>query len=149
MAEPVNSVSWLIKFEKKLIFCHKLKFSNPSIFANFDISNSVHLIQKNVSLKCLSYAKLGCKDKGIRKLEYMAKTEFLSSINKFGSLIGRTWKNSRTVIGWILVTELMREHGRLGCWLRWPTSRAGEFRRTWVDCVTSAACMLLWYGTSL
>ena len=28
------------------------------------------------------------------------------------------------------------------------TSRAGELRRTWVDCVTSAACTLLWYGTS-
>ena len=28
------------------------------------------------------------------------------------------------------------------------TSRAGELRRTWVDWVTSAACTLLWYGTS-
>ena len=90
MAEPINSVSWLVEFEKKLSLCHKLKFLNPYIFANFDI---------------------GCKDIGIRKLEYVAKTEFLSSINKFWSLIGRTWKNSRTVIGWILVTEPMREHG--------------------------------------
>ena len=28
------------------------------------------------------------------------------------------------------------------------TSSAGELRRTWVDCVTSAPWTLLWYGTS-
>ena len=67
---------------KELSLCHKLKFSNPNIFATqcrrpyiFQTMNSVRL--NNVSLKYQRPSPSGCKDIGIRKFEFAEKTQFL------------------------------------------------------------------------
>ena len=68
---------------KELSFCNKLKLSNPYIFATWWYkplifqtkivwSNRIH------RLKYLRSTIFGCcKDKGIRKFEFVAKTQFL------------------------------------------------------------------------
>ena len=70
---------------KELSFCHKLKYSYPYILATqcrrsliFQTFNSVK--SKNLSLKSQRFTPSGCKDKGIRKFEFMAKTQFLRKI---------------------------------------------------------------------
>ena len=64
-------------------FCHKLRFSNPYIFATrfrwsliFQTMNSVW--SNSRSLKYQRFTRSGCKDIGIRKFEIVAKTQFLS-----------------------------------------------------------------------
>ena len=80
-------------FTKELTLCHKLWFSNPYIFGfqrrkplifqtmTFDRS-------KNISLKYQRFTTLASKDIGIRKSEFVAKSQFLCSsvINNTPSL---------------------------------------------------------------
>ena len=72
---------------KELSFCHKLRFFNPYIFAtrscrplkfqtkNSDISNILSLKYKRFTF--------GFKDKVIRKLEFVARTQLIS-LEKYG-----------------------------------------------------------------
>ena len=70
---------------KELSLCHKLKFFNPNIFATqcrrpqiFQTLNYVS--SNNVSLKYQMPTRSGCKDIGIRKFEFVAKTQILQSL---------------------------------------------------------------------
>ena len=64
-------------------FCHKLCFSNPYIFATRSrsrplIFQNINFVGSNsLNLKYQSFTLSGCKDKGIRKFEFVAKTQFL------------------------------------------------------------------------
>ena len=70
---------------KKLSLCHKLWFSNPYISVTqcrrhyiFQTMNPVRLdIQ---SLKNQTFTLSGCKYIGMRKLKFVAKTQFLSTV---------------------------------------------------------------------
>ena len=71
---------------KELSLCHKLKFSNPNIFATqcrrpqiFQTMNSVR--SNSVSLKYQRPTPSGCKDIGVRKFEFVAKTQFFCYIS--------------------------------------------------------------------
>ena len=63
--------------------CHKLRFFNTCIFATqcrrpqiFQTMNYVR--SNNLSLKYQRFTPSGCKDTGIGKFEFVAKTQFLS-----------------------------------------------------------------------
>jgi len=67
---------------KELSFCRKLLFSDPNISATqchgpwiFQTINSVRW--NNLSLKYQRFTRSGCEDIGIRKFEFVAKTQFL------------------------------------------------------------------------
>ena len=67
---------------KELSFRHKLKFLNPYIFATrcsrpliFQTMNYVR--SNSLKLKYYRFKPSGCKDIGIRKCEFVAKTQFL------------------------------------------------------------------------
>ena len=67
---------------KELSLSRKLLFSNPNISATqchrpqiFQITNFVRSI--NLSLKYQRFTRSGCEDTGIRKFEFVAKTQFL------------------------------------------------------------------------
>ena len=67
---------------KELSFCHKLRFSNsynlatrfprPLIFQTITSGRS-----NSLSLKYQRFTALGCKDIGVRKCKFVAKTQFL------------------------------------------------------------------------
>ena len=68
---------------KELSFCHKLEFSNPYIFATgwrkpLILQTYMIWSNRNHSLKYLRSMSLGCKDIGIGKSKFVAKTQFLS-----------------------------------------------------------------------
>ena len=67
---------------KGIEFCHKQWFSNLNIFATqcrrpliFQTTNSARW--NNLSLKYQRFSPLDCKNKGIRKSEFVAKNQFL------------------------------------------------------------------------
>ena len=62
--------------EKELSFCHRLWFSNLYIFVNLRYFKLIILIGK-ISLKYQRFAPSGCKDIGISRFEFLAKTLFL------------------------------------------------------------------------
>ena len=71
---------------KELSLCHKLKFSNPYIFAILKCISLIfqtQIISSNIihSLKYLRSTTISCKDIGIRKSEFVAKTQFLSAFS--------------------------------------------------------------------
>ena len=75
----------MTKIIKELSFCHKLYFSNLYIFVThcckpliFQTMNSVR--PNNPSLKYQGFTSSDCKDIGIRKFEFVTKTQFLSNI---------------------------------------------------------------------
>ncbi len=69
--------------QKELNFCHKLRFSNsnnlatrfprPFIFQTINSGRS-----NSLSLKYQRFTPSGCKDRGVRKFKFVAKTQFLS-----------------------------------------------------------------------
>ena len=72
---------------KELSFCHKLKSSNPNIFAASWCKALIFqiLIVLSISINSLKYLRsstLGYKDIEIRKSEYVAKIKFLSGSAK-------------------------------------------------------------------
>ena len=67
---------------KELSFCHKLKFSNSYNLATrflrpliCQTNNSV--ISNSLSLKYQRFTPSGCKDIGVRKYKFVAKTQLL------------------------------------------------------------------------
>ena len=67
---------------KELSFCHKLRFSNSCNFAThfprpliFQTINSGR--SNSLSLKYQRFTPSGCKDIGVRKCKFVAKTQFL------------------------------------------------------------------------
>ena len=73
---------WFIQV-KELSLCHKLKYSTPCIFATCWcklLKFQTLIIWSNIiySLEYLRSTTLGCKDKGIRKSEFVVQTQFLS-----------------------------------------------------------------------
>jgi len=73
---------WFIQV-KELSLCHKLKYSTPCIFATCWcklLKFQTLIILSNIiySLEYLRSTTLGCKDKGIRKSEFVVQTQFLS-----------------------------------------------------------------------
>ena len=68
---------------KELSFCHKLRFSNynnlatrfprPLIFQTINSGRS-----NSLSLKYQRFKPSGCKDIGVNKFKFVAKTQFLS-----------------------------------------------------------------------
>ena len=67
---------------KELSFCHKLRFSNSYNLANrfprpliFQTINSGS--PNSLSLKYQRFTPSGCKDIGVRKCKFVAKTQFL------------------------------------------------------------------------
>ena len=113
--------------------CHKLKLSNPYIFATrwckpliFQImiigSNKIH------SLKYLRFTTLRCKDIGIRKSEFVAKTQFLclwkaTRSQSYTSIIVNIWLFSsylvsRLPLRWKIIEFLCHKLGfRLSIYL--------------------------------
>ena len=67
---------------KKLSFCHKLKFSNSSIFATWLCNPFIFQTQtiKSNRIYGLKYQRStisSCKDIGIRNTEFVAQTQFI------------------------------------------------------------------------
>ena len=67
---------------KELTLCNKLWFSNPYIFGfqslkPLKFQTMTFVRSKNISLKSHRFTKLGSKDIGIRKSEFVAKCQFL------------------------------------------------------------------------
>ena len=68
---------------KELSFCHKPCFSDPYIFATRSrsrplIFQNINFVGSNsLNLKYQSFTLFGCQGKGIRKFEFVAKTQFL------------------------------------------------------------------------
>ena len=70
------------KLQKELSFCHKLRFSysynlatcfpRPLIFQTINSGRS-----SSLSLKYQRFTPSGCKDIGVRKYKFVAKTQFL------------------------------------------------------------------------
>ena len=78
--------------QRNWVFGHKLEFYNPYIFATGwrkPLIFQTYMIwsNRNQSLKYLRSMSLGCKDIGIRKSKFVAKTQFL-----YLSLKRYTWK---------------------------------------------------------
>ena len=74
----IDSLLW-----KDFSLYHKLWFSNRNIFAAqcrrpliFQTINSVR--SNNLGLKYQRFTRSGCKDAGIKKSEFVAKTQFLT-----------------------------------------------------------------------
>ena len=88
--EIVYGCSELQKYEfslKELSFWNKLRFSNTYIFATqcrrpqiFKTMNNVR--SNSLSLKYKGFPPSDSQDLGIRKLEFVAKTQFLWKINE-------------------------------------------------------------------
>ena len=77
---------FLIDFEKfpgkELSLCHKLKFSNPYIYGTWCcrlliFQTKIIWCNRIHSLKFLRSTTLGCRDIGIRKSEFVSKTQFI------------------------------------------------------------------------
>ena len=66
-------------FSKKMSFCHKLWFYNPY---NFGTRCRIPKIFQSLNLKYQRFGKSGSKDKGVRKSEFVAKTQFLCDRTK-------------------------------------------------------------------
>ena len=69
-------------FAKELSLCHKLRFCNPYIFATQCrrplIFQTMHSVRSNsLSLKYQGFSPSGCQYIGIRKYEFVTKTQFL------------------------------------------------------------------------
>ena len=67
---------------KELSFCHKLKFSNPYIYGTWCcrlliFQTKIIWCNRIHSLKYIRYTTLGCRNIGIRKSEFVSKTQFL------------------------------------------------------------------------
>ena len=67
---------------KELSFCHKLWFSNSYNLATHSprplIFQTISSVRSNsLSLKYQRFKPSGCKDEGVRKCEFVAKTQFL------------------------------------------------------------------------
>ena len=83
-----NIFSKLKNGEKELSFCHKLRFANsysleirfprPLIFQPINSGRS-----NSLSLKYQRSTPSGCKDIGVRKFKFVAKTQFLSTTNQY------------------------------------------------------------------
>ena len=76
------SVSFYNVYSKELSPCHKLWFYNPYIFGTHwrkPLIFQTYIIRSNRShsLKCQMSTTLDSKDKGIRKSEFVTKTQFL------------------------------------------------------------------------
>ena len=72
----------MIENTKELSLCHKLWFSNSYIFAvqcyrHFTFQTMTSVRSNNISLKYQRFTTLGSKDMGIRKTEFVARTQFL------------------------------------------------------------------------
>ncbi len=67
---------------KELALCNKLWFSNPNIFRTqfrkpLKFQTMTFVRSRNISLKYQRFTTLGSKDIGIRKSEFVAKSQFL------------------------------------------------------------------------
>ena len=70
------------KVGKELSLCHKLWFSNHNIFATQCCSAYILQTMNSVSSNNLSsmykrFTPLGCKDKAVRKFEFVAKSQLV------------------------------------------------------------------------
>jgi len=70
------------EFIKELNLCHKLKFSNPYIYWTWCcrlliFQTKIIWCNRTHSLKYLTSTTMGCRDIGIRKSEFVSKTQFL------------------------------------------------------------------------
>ena len=79
-------------FKKELSLCHKLWFSNPNIFGThcrkpLIFQTYIFRSNKSHSLKFQIFTKLESKDIGIRKLEFVAKSQFLYIIVSYNQNI--------------------------------------------------------------
>ena len=75
----------MVPFGKELSFCHELEFQNPNIFETCQCKPLIFqtqtiLTRRINSLKYQRSTNSGCKDIGIRKSEFLAKTQFLCMI---------------------------------------------------------------------
>ena len=69
------------KISKELSLCHKIQFSNPYIYGTWwckllIFQTKIVWCNKTHSLKYLRSTVLGCRDIGIRKSEFVSKTQF-------------------------------------------------------------------------
>ena len=86
---------------KELSFCHKLRFSTSYKLATrfprpliFQTINSVR--SNSLSLKYQRFTTSGCKDIGVRKCKFVAKTQFLFS-NIFSALCSLGWRRIKSL----------------------------------------------------
>ena len=83
----------------ELSLSHKLKFSNPNIFATLSCNLwhfKLRIFNRTHSLKYLRSKTLDCKDKWIKKSEFEAKTQFLEILKTEG--ISTSYVNVKFVI---------------------------------------------------
>ena len=84
---------------KELSFCHKLRFSysynletcfpRPLIFQTINSGRS-----NSLSLKYQRFTPSGCKDIGVRKYKFVAKTQFLFSDFSFFRTPSQNWRSN-------------------------------------------------------
>ena len=85
----VCDMSVLKKGWKELSFWHKFWFSNPYIFATWWCIQTIIMWSNRIhSLKYQRSPTLNCKDIGIGKSEFVAKTQFLC---RYFCLIHKRW----------------------------------------------------------
>ena len=77
MVTSIRKYLDLLYFEmyKGTEFYHKSEFYNSNIFATFDISN-LRLFDLIFSFKYPRSTTLSCKEKGIRNLKFVERTQF-------------------------------------------------------------------------
>ena len=76
------------KYSNELTLCNKLWFSNPNIFGfqrrkPLKFQTMTFVRSNNISLKYQRFTTLGSKDIGIRKSEFVAKSQFIWESWKF------------------------------------------------------------------
>ena len=68
-------------FFKEIESLHKLGFSNSVLATQCHKQTMNSVRSNNLSLKYQSFTTLGCKDVGVRKFEFVVKTQFLYVVN--------------------------------------------------------------------
>ena len=90
---PFLQLTRKIYFIKELSLCHKLLFSNSYIFAIlcYRLQTKISVRSNNLSLKYQKFSWLGMKDIGLRKFEFVAKSQFLYlfDVSKFKRFTSR------------------------------------------------------------
>ena len=91
---------------KKLSFCHKLQVSIHFIFATGCCKPFIFQSVRIISLKCPRSTRTGCRDTGIKKSEFVTKTQLLCQADFFNS-------NPSINLSWYHVKSHIKR------WARW------------------------------
>ena len=117
---------------KELSLCHKLKFSNPYIHGTWCcrlliFQTKIIWCNRIYSLKYLRSMTLGCRDIGIRKSEFVSKTQFLSLIQERWELYNTLRRRKKQVLKW--TSKLKNSKPRTISWVSRVTQSIFEANR--------------------